>query len=280
MFSLSTCCSLVLVLGAACNALTASSKEANAPTALRGNTRKLVQDHTKLSVQAGSVLIFTGPITTIHSGNVCAFAGLTGLNGTDFLLPTGNGAIVTTDCDPMVQGTPKKDSLNELLSAAMIKKANQIDAEIGGVTFTPGTYYSETITISAATTVTLDGAGVYIFQSGSTLVTGGDTNFILRNGAEAKNIFWALGSSAVIGASSVLEGSIMAGSAITLGAESKVSGCVLATAEVTVAGGCSVSESVSPNDFPSLGVIEAAPLGPSAATNPRHFLMVPKWLLR
>jgi hypothetical protein len=45
----------------------------------------------------------------------------------------------------------------------------------------------------------------FLFIAGSTLVTAADTNFILKNGAKAENVLWALG------ARSVVEGSILAG---------------------------------------------------------------------
>jgi hypothetical protein len=68
--------------------------------------------------------------------------------------------------------------------------------------------------------VTLDGDNQpnpeFLFIAGSTLVTAADTYFNLINGAKAENVLWALGSAATLGASSVVEGSILAGTAITL----------------------------------------------------------------
>jgi len=46
--------------------------------------------------------------------------------------------------------------------------------------------------------VTLDGLNqddpTFIFQAMSTLVTAADTKFILKNGATAQNVIWALGT--------------------------------------------------------------------------------------
>ena len=102
--------------------------------------------------------------------------------------------------------------------------------EIGGVTFTPGTYRSDSaINLAAGSVVTLDGQNdpnpTFLFQAGTALVTGADSYFILKNGAKAQNILWALGTAATLGARSTLEGSILAGSAITFGAQSEVRGC-------------------------------------------------------
>jgi hypothetical protein len=85
--------------------------------------------------------------------------------------------------------------------------------------------------------VTLDGNNeanpVFLFQALSTLVTAADTYFILKNGAKAENVYWALGTAATLGANSVVEGSILAGTAITFGMNSELHGCALAQSAVT-----------------------------------------------
>jgi hypothetical protein len=85
--------------------------------------------------------------------------------------------------------------------------------------------------------VTLDGLNepnpVFLFQAGSTLVTAADTHFILKNGAKAENVYWALGTAATLGANSIVVGSILAGTAITFGTKSELRGCALAQSAVT-----------------------------------------------
>jgi hypothetical protein len=109
--------------------------------------------------------------------------------------------------------------------------------EMGGVTFEPGTYRSETtINVASGTVVTLDGLDqanpVFLFQAG-TLVTADHTTFNLIRGAKAENVIWALRTSATIGAFSVFEGSILAGADITVGTKAEVHGCALAQSAVT-----------------------------------------------
>jgi hypothetical protein len=64
----------------------------------------------------------------------------------------------------------------------------------------PGVYCSASgkFIISAAT-VTLDGKNnpnaQWIFQTATTIITAGATSFILKNGAQAKNVFWSVGNS-------------------------------------------------------------------------------------
>jgi hypothetical protein len=110
--------------------------------------------------------------------------------------------------------------------------------EMGGLTFTPGTYRSgSAINIALGAVVTLDGQGQanpeFLFIAGSTLVTAADTYFILINGAKAENVLWVLGSAATLGARSVVQGSILAKTAITFGAQSILHGCALAQSAVT-----------------------------------------------
>ena len=121
---------------------------------------------------------------------------------------------------------------------AMEAQSVPMAIEIGGLTFTPGNYRSDSaINFAHGTVVTLDGLNdpnpVFLFIAGSTLVTAADTIFILTNGAKAENVYWALGTAATLGANSVLEGSILAGTAITFGTQSILHGCALAQSAVT-----------------------------------------------
>jgi hypothetical protein len=183
------------------------------------------------AVQAGAALSFSS--TTIRNGDVCAVAALTGA------YTLVNGTIDNESAPTTI------DDLGNLLEVAMAFQGTPIAAEIGGKTFTPGTYYSTTITAGVSTTITLDGQNkpdpMFIFQALATLATGATIKFILVNGAKAENILWAVGAAAATGASSVLEGSILAGGAITLGAGAEVRGCVLAVAAAGFGDGSSVN---------------------------------------
>jgi hypothetical protein len=134
--------------------------------------------------------------------------------------------------------------INGTYDQAMEPRANAIQLgtaaanEIGGRTFTPGTYYARTaINFVYGTVVTLDGEGdpdaKFLFQAGSTLITAADAYFVLVNGAKAKNVIWALGTSATLGARSIIEGSILAKASITFGTMAELRGCAIAKASVT-----------------------------------------------
>jgi hypothetical protein len=95
--------------------------------------------------------------------------------------------------------------------------ANVIVANLGGTTKAAGVYCSAS-GIGVTGALTLDGGGdpnaTFVFQAGSGLTTAGD--IILINGAQAKNVYWQVGSSATIGTASQWKGNILALSSITL----------------------------------------------------------------
>jgi hypothetical protein len=96
--------------------------------------------------------------------------------------------------------------------------ANNIGTtNIGGPTKAPGVYCSAS-TIGVTGALVLDGQGdpnaFWVFQAGSGLTTAG--NIVLINGAQAKNVYWQVGSSATIGTGSQWKGNILALTSITL----------------------------------------------------------------
>lgn len=104
-----------------------------------------------------------------------------------------------------------------------------IVADLGGTTVTPGVYCSGS-GIGVTGTLTLDAQGdpdaVFVFQAGSTLTTAGDV--VLINGAQAKNVYWQVGSSATLGTASLWKGNILALESITLNDNAVLTGRALA----------------------------------------------------
>ena len=92
-------------------------------------------------------------------------------------------------------------------------------ADLGGRTLAPGVYCAAT-SMGVTGTVTLDGQGdpnaVFVFQIGSTLTTGTISNVALIGGAQAKNVWWQVGSSATLGTGTTFRGNIVALTSITL----------------------------------------------------------------
>lgn len=106
---------------------------------------------------------------------------------------------------------------------------NVILNNLGGTTRLGGVYCSTTGLVVNGT-LTLDGGGdvnaMWVFQSTSTLT--GVANIVFVNGAQAKNVYWQVGSSATLGATSQWQGNIIALSNITLLDNATVFGRVLA----------------------------------------------------
>ena len=117
--------------------------------------------------------------------------------------------------------------------AAGATPVNQVPTELGGTTLKPGVYASATLGLTG--TLTLDGAGLYIFQAGSTLITASNSAVALTNGASACDVYWQVGSSATLGTTTSFKGTIMALTSIALQTGATLQGRALArNGEVTM----------------------------------------------
>src|ERR1700754_2782405 len=103
--------------------------------------------------------------------------------------------------------------------------------DLGGQQLTSGVYCFDT---SAQLTgaLTLNGQGdpdsVFIFQIGSTLITGSGSSVSLINGASPCNVFWQVGSSATLGTTTSFVGTIIANTSNTLNTTATLIGRALA----------------------------------------------------
>jgi hypothetical protein len=125
------------------------------------------------------------------------------------------------------------------LTAAYINAAGRppgavVAGDIGGQTLSPGTYTSSS-TLGITGNLTLNGAGVYIFQIASGLTTASGSQVVLAGGATADNVFWQVGSSATLGTGSTFNGNILAQASITIPTGAVLNGRALArTGAVTL----------------------------------------------
>jgi hypothetical protein len=87
--------------------------------------------------------------------------------------------------------------------------------------YPPGLYTSASTLTLTSGNMTLDAGGdpeaVWVFKAGSSLTVGDTRQMLLLNGAQASRVFWALGSSALIGDLVNFKGTLLAGSSCTLG---------------------------------------------------------------
>jgi hypothetical protein len=113
--------------------------------------------------------------------------------------------------------------------------ANLTGQNLGGLTLGPGVYTFDS-SAQLTGTLTLSGAGYYIFQIGSTLTTASASAVAAINGADAANIFWQVGSSATLGSGTSFIGNILAQISITNASSGTMAGRMLArTGAVTLA---------------------------------------------
>lgn len=115
-----------------------------------------------------------------------------------------------------------------------------VAGNIGGQTLTPGLYKSTSSLAISSGDLTLSGGGnpngVFIFQVASALTTTSGRTVILTNGAQAGNVFWQIGSSATLGTTSVMQGTVLAHDSISMLTGSVLNGRAMAeTGEVSLA---------------------------------------------
>jgi LPXTG-motif cell wall-anchored protein len=95
---------------------------------------------------------------------------------------------------------------------------------------TPGVYDAGFVNLTG--TLVLDGGGdpeaVFLFRLSSTLTTAATSVVRLVGRAQSCNVFWTVGSSATLGASSTFVGTILAHTSITTGNQAVVDGRLLA----------------------------------------------------
>ena len=182
-------------------------------------------------ILAGTAVSCTGSASTINA-NVGVWPG-----------NTISGPCIVTGTQHL--GDPQAHADQDALTAAYNAAAGKpcgatIIGDLGGTTKLPGVYCASSLSLTGV--ITLDGNGdpnaTFLFQSGSSLITAG--NVVLINGAQAKNVFWQVGSSATLGTGSQFQGNILALTSITLVTGTQLNGRALARNGAVSAGTGSV----------------------------------------
>ncbi|HAL91654.1 MAG TPA: DUF3494 domain-containing protein [Verrucomicrobia bacterium] len=116
---------------------------------------------------------------------------------------------------------------------------NPNGGNIGGLNLVPGLYKFTGTALITGSDVTLTGGpdDVWIFQIAADLQVGSGVAVILAGGAQARNIFWQVGTSATLDTGSSFKGTILADQSITMNTTSTVEGRALAfTGQVAFSG--------------------------------------------
>ena len=169
-------------------------------------------------------------VTNTGSSVITGDLGLSpGSSVTGFPPGTLNGTQHVADTTAVQAKTDLITAYNDAVGQTPV---STVSTELGGTTKTAGIYNSANGTFGLTNTLTLDAEGnpdaVFIFQTASTLITGGSSVVVLTNGAQACNVFWQVGSSATLGANSTFKGNILALTSATLTTGAAVEGRVLA----------------------------------------------------
>jgi len=119
------------------------------------------------------------------------------------------------------------------------------NGNLGGMTITPG-LYKWTTGVTIPSNLILDGnaGSVWIFQISGGLTVGSGAHVILTGGAQAKNVFWQVGSGVTLGTDSSFSGIILSKTLIAMDSGSTLNGSALAQTAVTLIGNRVVSSAV------------------------------------
>ena len=183
------------------------------------------------------VLASTG-VTSSNPSNISGSAGGdVGVGGAT--APTGTITLTGSQILGGASLTALSDA-NAAFSDTRVSVA--LPVELGSTTLTSGAYSGGTFGMNG--TLTLDGLGdptsVFIFNTTTTLITAASSQVVLINGAQACNVFWQIGSSATLGASSTMVGHIIAAVSIGTGTTTTIDGQLIALTGAVTLGGSSV----------------------------------------
>jgi len=183
-------------------------------------------------VLAGTSITNTGP--TIVDGTAGANIGLH--PGSDPTIESFPGQDdITLSGQVYLFDEVAQEAQNDLLVAYNDVSTRAFDetiaADLEGRTLKTGVYRSES-SIMLTGTLILDGENnpnaVFILQAGSSLTTMANSKIVLINGAQACNVYWAVGSSVTLGTNSTFVGSVLASESITATTGAEIFGQLLA----------------------------------------------------
>ncbi|PKP00336.1 MAG: hypothetical protein CVU13_02180 [Bacteroidetes bacterium HGW-Bacteroidetes-8] len=164
----------------------------------------------------------------VLAGSGVSNTGLTIINGDLGTSPTGtvngfppgivNGVINAANALAAQAKLDLTTAFNDGMSRST--SAISLPGDLSGLTLTPGLYVNSTSVLLSSGSVWLDAQGdanaTFIFKMGSTLTSLAGTSVVLSGGAQAKNIYWIVGTSATLGTNSIFYGNILADQSITL----------------------------------------------------------------
>ncbi|MEX1254908.1 MAG: ice-binding family protein [Dehalococcoidia bacterium] len=212
------------------------------------------------AVLGGTTVTNTGPTTITGDLGVSPGSAITGQASI-----TLTGATHTADAVAL----QAQNDVTVAYDALTSEPCTETNLALSGATLTPGVYcYTSSAQLTG--TLTLNGAGVYIFKTVSTLTTAVGSTVALIGGAQPCDVFWQIGSSADLFTDTTFVGNILALTSINLQNGTSIDGRALARNGAVTMDSNTVSNSscvagTTPTTTPAASTPGATPTGATPA---------------
>lgn len=167
----------------------------------------------------GSASLIVGNVGLTPGGGT-SYTGILSGNVTGIIYAVDGAGPVGSTNNPGLLTTARAD-LNTAYTNAMNRTPNLTlnagDNQLGGQNLTQGVYAvaaASTANLIGTLTLTGDADSIFIFQMSSTLVTAASSKVVLA-GVQSCHVFWQVGSSATLNATTTFVGTVMADTTIT-----------------------------------------------------------------
>ena len=188
-------------------------------------------------IVGGNAYLLTARTYAVLAQSAITNSGNTVING-DLGISPAAGSFVTGFPPGLVSGTKHltdaaaAQAQVDATAAAAALKATTVNTDIsstdlGGYSAVPGHYKASSAGTWVAGPLTLNGAGVYIFEFGTSLTLPANASIVLTNGATADNVYFVTGTFITFGANNAVYGNFLAGSAITTASNTVLQGRLL-----------------------------------------------------
>ena len=194
-----------------------------AKTAINNTPTSVIKGDLGLSPAATSYI--TGFSLTNATGFATAVQVTGKIYAADMVSPTSIN--LTTAVNNMITG------YNDAAGRPSPDFTELATGNIGGKTLTPGLYkWTSNVTIPTNITISGGANDVWIFQISGNLTTSAAVKVILKDEAQAKNIFWQVAGTVTFGTTSHFEGIVMSKTSIVFNTGASMNGRALAQTSV------------------------------------------------